>query len=947
VLFWTNGVRACMNNIALRTEYSFSKAFAHIEEIVKLDGNAICIADEDSTFGHYQLFKLCSDSKKKPMLGVRIQVIDFKVEKEKKWGIYYIFIAKNNNGLKEIYRLVKKSYANFYYMPFIESSDVNRISNDVFVVAEYWHKNNVDRINYAGLSHTTPVWNRSGHGKKSLAIQSNRYIRPEDKLVYQLFAGDKAENSVNPQHVLSSEEHLAFFGDKQAIENTYEIAEQCDVSFVKSDMVKYKGRLDITLACKDGARRKGIDLNQKEYKERFEREMDLIAQKSYSDYFLIVASMIRDAKRTMLVGPSRGSSAGSLVCYLLDITEVDPIKYDLLFERFIDINRLDLPDIDVDFPDIKRHKVIDQLTRTYGENYVTHIATVSRLKPKSAIGIFAQNLCIPKSETGPVKDAIVERSGGDARASMCIADTFTSSEIARQFIENYPAMRLTERIEGHASHTGTHAAGILVCNDDLTNYGSVNVRENVIMLDKEEAEGLNLLKIDCLGLRTLSILEEVAERINMPYSGYYKLRLDDEKVFAIFNDMRLFGIFQFEGYALQAATRSMGVHCFDDICAITSLARPGPIHSGGTNMFILRRTGQEPVRYMSSHPSVVNATKDTLGIIIYQEQLMQIAREYGKMSWEDVSQLRKAASKSLGEEFFNRYKNKFLEGTRSQGIDDLEADYVWRNMMTFGSWGFNKSHAVGYGIISYWTAWAKAYHPLEFAAATMNNTKGDESAIRILRDMVKNDGIQYTAIDPDESTERWEIADGKLVGALTNIHGIGIKKAKDIVQRRKTGDLTKNQIMKLLNAETPFDVIFPAEHHWGDIYKNWQKYGFDRPIDLIENVKEIGEYVCIGKLVNKNLRDLNEYQSLVKRGGQVVEHDSLFLHLAIEDDTDSLLCTIDRYRFEQIGRKISEQGKEDYDWYLVAGYVKDQWRRLYIREAINLWEWKAKLNANC
>ncbi len=931
-----------MINLTLRTEYSFSKAFAHIEEVVKLSDRAIGIADNDSTFGHYQLYKLCKDRKMNPIFGVRLQVVDCKVQGVKKWGPVYIFIAKNNDGLREIYRLVKKAYQNFYYHPHLESRDVALTSDNVFIIAEYYHKADEQYIDYLGLSPFTPKTFVNSSDLPRVAIQANRYITPHDEVIYQLFTGKDAENSTRSQHVLSDDEHLSIFHDPAAIEATYVIAEQCNASFTRSENVRYKGQLKIENACAFGASKKGIDITSGVYKQRLDRELELIKQKNFTDYFLIVANMISFAKTKMLVGPSRGSSAGSLVCYLLGITEVDPIKYDLLFERFIDINRADLPDIDIDFPDFKRELVVKHLTEIYGEAYVSHIATVARLKPKSAIGRFAMSLNIPAHETAAVKDAIIERSGGDARASMCIADTLDTTEVGREFIDRYPRMKYVERIEGHASHTGTHAAGIIVSNDDLTFYGGINVRDNVIMLDKEEAEGLNLLKIDCLGLRTLSILEEVAERVGMRYSDYYKMEYNDPKVFQTFTDMRLFGIFQFEGYALQSVTRAMGVHSFDDIAAITSLARPGPIHSGGTDLFIKRKLGQLPVEYMSKHPAVVDATKDTLGIIIYQEQLMSIAREYGQMTWQEVSALRKAASKSLGEEFFNKYKDSFIKGAIANGADATEADSVWHNMMTFGSWGFNKSHAVGYGIISYLTAWAKTHYPLEFAAACMNNARSDDSAIKILRDLVKKDGIKYLAIDPDESTDRWEInKEGVLIGALTNIKGFGIKKAREIVQRRKDNSLTKNQILKLLRPETPFDVIFPAEHHWGDLYKNPAKYGLDRPIDLIENIKDNGEYMFIGKLVGKNLRDLNEYQSVVKRGGTIVETDTLFLHLTFEDDTDSVLATIDRFKFERLGRKIAEQGVVDRDWYLIKGYIRNEWRRIYVDEIINLWEWKA------
>lgn len=929
-----------MIHLTLRSEYSFGKAFAHIRELVELPGDAIGIADEASTYGHVSLYNKCKSAGKKPILGVRLMAVPVKI-REKQWGPTYIFIAKNMDGLREIYALVRTAYENFYYHPFIEHRDINNISDNVAVIATF--PEHGVRIDYIGVSQFTPDLAVLNWDHKLIAIDDNRYITPDDKEVYQLFTGSDAENSTKPQYVLDGREHVAFCGYPEAVANTYELAAQCNVEFKKSPMIKYNGRLKLRPLCEARAKQKGIDLDSSPYKERFDREMELVETKEFVDYFLIVSEIIKHAKGKMLVGPGRGSSGGSLICYLLGITEIDPLKYDLLFERFIDINRHDLPDIDIDFPDTKRQVVIKRLKETYGERYVSHIATVAKMKPKSALQRFAENLSVPFAETEELKGAIIERSGGDARAQMCVKDTFETTEIGKRFIENYPQMKLVERIEGHSSHAGIHAAGIIVCNSELTNYGSVNARNDSIMLDGPECEGLNLLKIDVLGLRTLAVLEEVANRAKFPYAKYYNLDLEDKRVFKTFNDMRLAGIFQFEGYALQSVTRQMGVHCFEDIAAITALARPGPIHSGGTNLFVKRKIGEEDVSYLSEHPSVVDATKDTLGIIIYQEQLMKIAREYGAMTWEEVSKLRKTASKSLGEEYFNTYKDRFMEGTAKNGIDPLEADHVWRNMLTFGSWGFNRSHAVAYALVSYWTAWAKTYYPYEFAAANMNNSRNEDSAIKILRDMVKNEGIEYVSIDPDDSVDHWDITtrDGKtiLMGSLTNIPGIGPKKAKDIMARRSTGKLTPNMIKKLMNPETPFDILFPAQHYWGNLYERPWEFGLDSKITFVEDIRGEGEYIFIGKLVDRNLRDLNEYQSVVKRGGEVIENDTLFLNLTLEDDTDSVIATIDRFKFERMGRHIAETGKVGHDWYLVKGYIKGQWRRVNVTEILNLWDW--------
>jgi DNA-directed DNA polymerase III PolC len=784
-----------------------------------------------------------------------------------------------------------------------------------------------------------------------VAINYNWYPTADDRQVYELHTAPRnMETQTYPQHILSSDEWLRIWNHlrpsilDQAITMTHVIAEQCEhFELPKAEMVRYKGRLTLRGLCRAGARKHDIDIEHGEYADRLERELASIESHGYEDYFLVVADLIRKSKRNMLVGPSRGSSAGSLVCYLAGITEVDPIRFGLMFERFIDDTRKDLPDIDIDFPDGKRDLVIKTLIETYSKEHVSHIATIATMKPKSAIGEFAAGLMVPKYETEALKDSVIQRSGGDARAALRITDTFTETDVGREFLKDHPMMALTERIEGHARHAGVHAAGMIVCNEPLTNYAGVNCRSGVVMLDKKEAEALGLLKIDCLGLRTLSVLENVADQIGMPYADYYKLPLDDQATFDIFNDMRLDGIFQFQGQALQYVTRQMGVKSFDDIAAITALARPGPIHSGGTNIFISRKTGEKPVEFLSRHPSVVAQTENTYGVIIYQEQLMAIGREYGELSWEDVQQLRVAASKSLGEEFFGKYKDNFVNGALKKGADQAEAVNVWENMVTFGSWGFNKSHAYSYALISYWTAWAKAHHPLEFATANLNNARSEMTALRILRDMVRNDGIEYEAFDPEHSQMSWSIKDGKLLGGLLTIKGIGKKKASAILQARKRQTKWTPSMIKLIkDPHTIFTILFPCQHYWGDLFDTPSEVGLEEPPVHIETIEKPGSYLFVGKLLDKNLRDLNEYQSLVKRGGQVITDHTKFLNLILEDDTDSIVCTVNRYRYEALGRDIVETGREDKDWFLVRGKIRDKWRRIDVEQVLNLTRWRAE-----
>jgi DNA-directed DNA polymerase III PolC len=486
----------------------------------------------------------------------------------------------------------------------------------------------------------------------------------------------------------------------------------------------------------------------------------MIKEKGFEDYFYVIADLVAAAKKVMLVGPARGSSAGSLVCYLLGITDVDPIVHDLMFERFIDITRADLPDIDIDFQDTKRELVIKHLVRKYGQERVGRLGTINRMKAKSALGAVAKQINVPPWEINDVKEAVIERKGGDARAAFCVMDALDTLDVGKALLEKYPAMRNAAYLENHASHSGMHAAGVVVTNDRLSKYGTID-RSGTIQLDKKDAEAINLLKIDALGLRTLSVIQDCLDQIGKEREWLVEYPLDDVEAFAVFNEERYAGVFQFEGYALQSLTRQMKVKEFNDIVAITALARPGPLHCGAATEYIERRTGQMETVHL--HRLAEPITTSTYGTVIYQEQVMAIGRVLGQLSWEDVSELRKAMSKSLGDEFFNKYWVKFEVGAVAQGIDSKEARSIWDKICTFGSWAFNKSHAVSYGLVSYWCAVLKAHWPLEYAAACLRNAKDPDQTIKLLRE-IKLEGYDFKSVDPARSELTWTVKDGQLLG---------------------------------------------------------------------------------------------------------------------------------------------------------------------------------------
>jgi len=400
--------------------------------------------------------------------------------------------------------------------------------------------------------------------------------------------------------------------------------------------------------------------------------------------------------------------------------------------------------------------------------------------------------------------------------------------------------------------------------------------------------------------------------------------------------LRLNGIFQFEGQALRILAKQMGVVEFNDIVAITALARPGALNSGGAARYVQYRTGKKEPRYYNDlHKQI---TEDTYGVTVYQEQMMRIAREIGQLEWGDVSDLRRAASKSLGDEFFGKYKEIFMKGALNT-LNEGDANELWNDISYSGSWTFNKSHAVAYGLISYWTAYFKYYFPLHFAVANLNNSRDTDSALKLLRDFVKYEHIEYCPVDPDKSDIYWSVHDNMLLGGLTNIHGIGISKAQKIKDRKITPGLLK----KLENPTTDFDILFPTEHYWGILYKDPVSYGIPAPPSMIEDIDEPGEYWLIGKLIHKNLRDLNEY---IFKQKEPVTEDYLYLLFTVEDDTDSIMCKINRYDYEELGKKIAEVDVVGEAWYLIKGKIRGSWRKIEVSAIVNLNEWIGKCLKN-
>lgn len=885
-----------MIHLRLRTEYSFGETFAPIPRIVKrlkeLGVTHAAITDQ-STFGHVKFFEACKKEGIHPILGVEINVSDDDAVHN------MAILAKNQDGLKELYRLTSKAHqqplaTKTGSIPRLYQNDIRRASDNlIFLAGEVLDGEFLQEVGaYIDInpgSRILAAKKRLIADKYMLGIintADNYFAYEEDRDTFELAC--RGGLKPTPQHIIELDPN----------DCAGAIAAQCEgLTLPVAPMIRAEGNLEEL--CRAGIKFRKMEANwSKEYEDRLLYELELIKSKDFESYFIIVADMVQYAKQHMLVGPSRGSAAGSLVCYLARITEIDPIPPKLYFERFIDVSRTDLPDIDLDFPDNKRIMVFDYMAEKYGANNTAHIGTISVFKPKSALIQVCKKLNIPPSATHAVKVAMIERSSADARANNCLGDTFEQTEPGREFIALYPQVKTASLIEGHASHTGVHAAGLLVCNDEITNYATVDAN-GIAHVEKGAAETLGLLKIDVLGLRTLSVLEDSGLNID-----WYSLKFDDPKTFEIFNEERLCGIFQFEGNALRSITKAIKFDTINEIDAVTALARPGPFIGGVTEEYIKRRNGK---KYKAIHPLVEKQMSETYGLPVYQEQTLAIVREIGKFDWKETSIIRKAMSKSMGNEFFEKYWPKFKSGAESQGIEEAEARQVWELINAMGSWQMNKAHTFSYAVISYWTAYFKAHHPLEFAAANLRNAKDEDSATDLLREIAK-EGIEYIPFDLEHSVENWSVKDGKLLGGFLALKGIGESKAKKLIEARDARTLTQKQKDDIAKAANTYGDIFPIQTKFGHMYADPSGNGISGDIHRIEELDEtkMKQCVIIAELISKNPRSQNEDVLVKKRGGKIEKEQLEFLDLRFKDDTGVIGGRIGRKDYQAIGKDLLE-----------------------------------------
>lgn len=548
-----------------------------------------------------------------------------------------------------------------------------------------------------------------------------------------------------------------------------------------------------------------------------------------------MSHLIRTVKdKGIPVGPGRGSSAASLCMYLLRVTEIDPMLFPVMqFERFIDPNRYDDPDVDTDFDDDFRDEVRQLAVEIFGENRVGNIGTFTRYKAKNSLDDIARVHNIPPFEVSAIKDYILERTAGDTDTGHDLEDTIAAFPQVKAVFDRYPVLYQACRLEGNLKSFGVHAAGIVIGAEPLENSVAAYARldnktkqmRRVLSVDKFDGEHLGLLKLDALGLKTMGMIRIALELIGMSLEELYRIPLTDEKTLKLFEECDVVGIFQFEGQAAFETTKQVKPKNFMDLVAINTLARPGALHSGSTGDYIQIRHGR--MERNDPHPIFAAITNETEGQIIYQEQMVQLVREIGGFDWAMATTVRKNIAKSKGAESFRPMWETFRDNAASlHGISEPAAADMWGRLTAAGAYAFNAAHSVAYSALGFWCAWLKAHHPVAFYTAQLRKIAGDDNKTRLLLTDAAAHGIAVRPPSLKRSRATWEPGKNALIAGWTQIKGIGPAQSaaieelresmgeftdwRDLQQARGIGPKKIDEILKFTAKKDPFGINYLA-----------------------------------------------------------------------------------------------------------------------------------------
>lgn len=770
-------------HLHLHTEYSLLDGMCRVDEnsdlfelAKKYNMSSLAITDHGNMFGVIEFYRSCASNGIKPIIGCEVYIDpEDKIQDQRK-SFHLTLLAKNEVGYKNLMKLlskayeenliagkgkVKKEWLKDYSEGIIALSGClegeisydllsGRSDHEVDKTVEFYidvfGKGNfyielMDNDLEDQKKIIPKLYNIAKRfGLKTVATNDVHYVNKKDAKLQEivLCIGTRTTLDDPDRLKFGSEEFYFKSPDEmyekfkeypEAVKNTIEVAEQCNliIEFGKIHLPEFNlpdGETADSLLrklCYEGLKNRyeHIPLG---VTERLEYELSIIQQKGFSAYFLIVQDFVNYAKQNGIpVGPGRGSGVGSLVSYCLGITDLDPVKYGLLFERFLNPARKTLPDLDIDFADYGRDKIIDYVRQKYGEKNVVQIITFNTLKIKNAIRDVVRVLGLPVSLADRISKLI---PSSDMTVDEVINQIPEIKELYEKDKNVKEILDYARDLTGRVRHTGIHASGVIISKGDITEYTPLYRRTkdepvttqyyDEILLD------LGLLKVDFLGLKTLSVIEETLKLVKQNYGIEINLKeipLDDKKTFKLLQEGKTTGVFQLESPGMQDLLRKLKPTVFEDIIACIALFRPGPIRSGMVNDFVARKHNKQEIKY--DHPLLVDVLKETYGVLVYQEQVMKIAQVIGGFTPEEADDLRSAVAKKVPEKI-EKMEGIFLAGAKKNGIPHNVAQKIFQQILNFGGYGFNKSHAAAYALTSYRCAYLKAHYPLEYLIALIN-----------------------------------------------------------------------------------------------------------------------------------------------------------------------------------------------------------------------------------
>jgi DNA polymerase-3 subunit alpha len=806
---------------------------------------AVAVTDHGNMHGAVTFYQYAKQYGIKPLIGCEAYVAQGGyTEKTGKLGSAYhlLLLAQNSQGYKNLIRLI--SMANmegFYYKPRVDKELLRRHGEGIIACSACLAGEVCRKLLHEGLEAGVAAAQEYADifpGRFYLELQSNglqeqeqanalllkvaertglplvatndcHYLDRADAEAHDTLLCIQTQVTVGQQNRMRmdtdqlyfkapEEMEAAFAHCPEALANTARIAEACelDIELGRHVFPVYtlpEGRTideEFEHLSREGLKKRLASLpypvDEAVYQARLDYEIGVIRQMGFPAYFLIVQDFINWAKNNRIpVGPGRGSAAGSLVAWSLRITNLDPIPYDLLFERFLNVERVSMPDIDVDFCERRRTEVIRYVSQKYGEDRVAQITTFGTMKAKAVVRDVGRALGLTFAET----DRIAKLIPDDLK--MTIDKALEKEPELVALAHSSPQMEklvdISRRLEGLCRHASTHAAGVVISAGPMTDYLPLykgKKGEVVTQYDMKRVEKVGLIKFDFLGLRTMTVIEDCLDIIREQGKrapDLDTLPLTDPKTYEIFARGDTDGVFQVESSGMRRYLRMLKPNCFEDLIAMLALYRPGPLGSGMVDEFIKRKHGEVKVSY--PHPSLESVLKPTYGVIVYQEQVMSTARVIANYSLGAADLLRRAMGKKNAEEMAKQRK-RFLEGARENSIPDKTANEIFDLMEKFAEYGFNKSHSAAYALISYYTAYLKAHFPVEFMAALISSELADTDKVFKYINACRDMDVKVLPPDINVGRPRFSVRDGAVVFGLSGIKNVGEEAVNEIVEER-------------------------------------------------------------------------------------------------------------------------------------------------------------------